>query len=236
MLGPLAIVAPFVMAAVLIASAIGKLRHPDDLAGWSEIGVPKPLRKEWIRRAHPWLTRSRCRSRGARRHPGAARRAGRARIDGRLPLAGVARRRASRRRVVRMLRRAQARDESDRGAQCVADGRRRPDRRRDLDEPDLRARAAAALSAWLWLLAAAIAVVTALFVAGRRATTSGQRPLRRCTSRARTTTKSWTTSGPARPPCPSPSPTGRRSTCALWPSGAPFLCCRSRPPAAAASR
>ena len=54
MLGPLAIVAPFVMAAVLIASAIGKLRHPDDLAGWSEIGVPKPLRKEWIRRAHPW--------------------------------------------------------------------------------------------------------------------------------------------------------------------------------------
>jgi Methylamine utilisation protein MauE len=54
MLGPLAIVAPIVMAAVLIASAIGKLRHPDDLAGWSEIGVPKPLRKEWIRRAHPW--------------------------------------------------------------------------------------------------------------------------------------------------------------------------------------
>jgi hypothetical protein len=54
MLGPLAIVAPFVMAAVLIASAIGKLRHPDDLAGWSEIGVPKALRKEWIRRAHPW--------------------------------------------------------------------------------------------------------------------------------------------------------------------------------------
>ena len=54
MLGPLAIVAPFVMAVVLFASAIGKLRHPDDLAGWSEIGVPKPLRKEWIRRAHPW--------------------------------------------------------------------------------------------------------------------------------------------------------------------------------------
>lgn len=54
MLGPLAIVAPFVIAAVLIASAIGKLRHPDDLAGWSEIGVPKPLRKEWIRQAHPW--------------------------------------------------------------------------------------------------------------------------------------------------------------------------------------
>jgi methylamine utilization protein MauE len=54
MLGPLAIVAPVVMAAVLFASAIGKLRHPDDLAGWSEIGVPRPLRKEWIRQAHPW--------------------------------------------------------------------------------------------------------------------------------------------------------------------------------------
>ena len=54
MLGPIAIVAPLVMAAVLIASAIGKLRHPDDLAGWAEIGVPTPFRKDWIRRAHPW--------------------------------------------------------------------------------------------------------------------------------------------------------------------------------------
>lgn len=54
MLGPLAVVAPIVMAAVLFASAIGKLRHPDDLAGWSEIGVPRFFRRQWILRAHPW--------------------------------------------------------------------------------------------------------------------------------------------------------------------------------------
>lgn len=54
MLGPLAVVLPLVMAAVLIASAIGKLRRPDDLAGWSEIGVPQTFRREWLLRAHPW--------------------------------------------------------------------------------------------------------------------------------------------------------------------------------------
>jgi hypothetical protein len=54
MLGPLAVVLPLVMAAVLIASAIGKLRHPDDLAGWIEIGVPKPFRRGWLLRVHPW--------------------------------------------------------------------------------------------------------------------------------------------------------------------------------------
>jgi len=54
MLGPLAAVAPLVMAAVLFVSAIGKLRHPDDLDGWREIGVPKVLRREWLLRFHPW--------------------------------------------------------------------------------------------------------------------------------------------------------------------------------------
>lgn len=45
---------PLVLAAVLIASAIGKLRVPEDVAGWAELGVPRALRKEWIARLHPW--------------------------------------------------------------------------------------------------------------------------------------------------------------------------------------
>ena len=50
----LAIVLPLVAAAVFIASAIAKLRRPDDLAGWAEIGVPAALRRQWLVRAHPW--------------------------------------------------------------------------------------------------------------------------------------------------------------------------------------
>jgi hypothetical protein len=45
---------PLVLAAVLVASAVAKLRTPDDLAGWAEIGVPQALRREWLRRLHPW--------------------------------------------------------------------------------------------------------------------------------------------------------------------------------------
>lgn len=52
--GVLAIVLPLTLSAVLIASAIAKFRAPDDLAGWAEIGVPAGLRKEWLRRMHPW--------------------------------------------------------------------------------------------------------------------------------------------------------------------------------------
>jgi len=52
--GALAIALPLTLAGVLIVSAIAKFRAPDDLAGWSEIGVPAGLRKEWLRRLHPW--------------------------------------------------------------------------------------------------------------------------------------------------------------------------------------
>ena len=97
MLGPIAIVAPLVMAAVLIASAIGKLRHPDDLAGWAEIGVPTPFRKDWIRRAHPWgELAARRGARGARRCARRARRSRRSRAHGRVHLAGRPRRGTSR--------------------------------------------------------------------------------------------------------------------------------------------
>lgn len=50
----LSVAFPLILAAVLIASAIGKFRHPDDISGWAEIGVPRPLRQEWLRRLHPW--------------------------------------------------------------------------------------------------------------------------------------------------------------------------------------
>ena len=34
-----------ILAGVLVASAVGKLRHPDDLAGWAELGVPTAFRR-----------------------------------------------------------------------------------------------------------------------------------------------------------------------------------------------
>nr|WP_211195849.1 MauE/DoxX family redox-associated membrane protein [Agromyces sp. H66] len=37
-----------------MASAVGKLRHPDDLAGWAELGVPAAFRRIWLLRLHPW--------------------------------------------------------------------------------------------------------------------------------------------------------------------------------------
>lgn len=42
------------LAAVLISSGIAKLRTPDDLAGWQELGVPKVLRQRWLLGLHPW--------------------------------------------------------------------------------------------------------------------------------------------------------------------------------------
>jgi hypothetical protein len=50
----LSIALPLVLAAVLVASAVAKLRTPDSLAGWQELGVPAALRREWLRRVHPW--------------------------------------------------------------------------------------------------------------------------------------------------------------------------------------
>src|SRR5690349_6696513 len=45
---------PLVLAAVLVASGVAKLRTPDDLAGWESLGVPAAFRREWLRRIHPW--------------------------------------------------------------------------------------------------------------------------------------------------------------------------------------
>ncbi|WP_309064589.1 MauE/DoxX family redox-associated membrane protein [Microbacterium sp.] len=46
-------VAPLLVSAVLVAGAVGKLRHPDD-DGWAALGVPAVLRREWLQRLHPW--------------------------------------------------------------------------------------------------------------------------------------------------------------------------------------
>lgn len=54
MLSTLAVVLPLVLAAVFAASGIAKLRRPDDVAGWTELGVPRLLRKQWLLRFHPW--------------------------------------------------------------------------------------------------------------------------------------------------------------------------------------
>lgn len=47
-------VLPVTLAVVLLASAIAKLRTPDDLVGWAELGVPGPLRRQVLLRLHPW--------------------------------------------------------------------------------------------------------------------------------------------------------------------------------------
>lgn len=52
--GALATLLPLITAAVLIASAGAKFRHPDDLAGWEELGVAEALRKPVLLRLHPW--------------------------------------------------------------------------------------------------------------------------------------------------------------------------------------
>ena len=43
-----------VLAAVLLASGVAKLKTPDDLIGWAELGVPRALRRGWLVRLHPW--------------------------------------------------------------------------------------------------------------------------------------------------------------------------------------
>lgn len=54
MLVAASLVLPLIMAGVLLASGIAKLRRPDDLAGWAELGVPVALRRQWLVRLHPW--------------------------------------------------------------------------------------------------------------------------------------------------------------------------------------
>lgn len=51
---PLSVVPAALVAAVLIASGIAKFRHPDDLDGWADLGVPSVLRRTWLLRLHPW--------------------------------------------------------------------------------------------------------------------------------------------------------------------------------------
>ncbi|GAA4486060.1 MauE/DoxX family redox-associated membrane protein [Microbacterium panaciterrae] len=43
-----------IIAAVLIASGIAKLRTPDDAAGWESLGIPAALRQGWLIRVHPY--------------------------------------------------------------------------------------------------------------------------------------------------------------------------------------
>lgn len=50
----LSISLPLVMAVVLIASGVAKLRHPDDLRGWRDLGVPTALQRRWLLQLHPW--------------------------------------------------------------------------------------------------------------------------------------------------------------------------------------
>lgn len=39
---------------MLVTSGIAKLRTPDDLQGWRELGVPESLRQAWLLKLHPW--------------------------------------------------------------------------------------------------------------------------------------------------------------------------------------
>lgn len=52
--GPLTVISPLLLAAVLVASGVAKLRRPDDLAGWADLGVPAVFRRTWLLRLHPW--------------------------------------------------------------------------------------------------------------------------------------------------------------------------------------
>lgn len=51
---PAYMAAPLILAGVLLASGVAKLRHPEDDAAWAELGVPAALRREWLMRLHPW--------------------------------------------------------------------------------------------------------------------------------------------------------------------------------------
>jgi hypothetical protein len=47
--------APLIVAAVFVASALGKLRDPRRAAAaFDALKVPRPLAQEWMRTAHPW--------------------------------------------------------------------------------------------------------------------------------------------------------------------------------------
>jgi len=50
----LAIALPLILAAVLLASAVAKIRRPDDLSSWADLGVPAVVRRAWLLRLHPW--------------------------------------------------------------------------------------------------------------------------------------------------------------------------------------
>lgn len=50
----LSIVIPFALAGVLAAGGVAKLRSPDELDGWRELGVPALLRQRWLLKLHPW--------------------------------------------------------------------------------------------------------------------------------------------------------------------------------------
>jgi uncharacterized membrane protein YphA (DoxX/SURF4 family) len=54
MLESFAVALPLTMAVVMLASGIAKLRHPDDLGSWQQLGVPAALRRPWLLRLHPW--------------------------------------------------------------------------------------------------------------------------------------------------------------------------------------
>ena len=46
--------APLILAGVLVASGVAKIRHPEDIDDWADLGVPQPLRRPWLVRLHPW--------------------------------------------------------------------------------------------------------------------------------------------------------------------------------------
>lgn len=49
------VTAPLLIALVLVASAVGKLRAPERArAAFSALGVPKPLDRPWVAQVHPW--------------------------------------------------------------------------------------------------------------------------------------------------------------------------------------
>lgn len=54
MIAALAATLPVILAGVLVVSAVAKLRAPDDLVGWAELGVPKAFRRQWLLSFHPW--------------------------------------------------------------------------------------------------------------------------------------------------------------------------------------
>lgn len=49
----LSIIVPLTLAVVLGSSGVGKLRTPDDLAGWRALRVPTVLTRAWLVRVHP---------------------------------------------------------------------------------------------------------------------------------------------------------------------------------------